>query len=161
MDGANYLEMERRGELKTYPGRVTPVPLFMEDVAGDLAGCRVARIAADGYKDSEIKDYLDRARLRWPREFRRVGAGRQGGADVRAFQRLVLSKRLKMRRSLALSTAIANSTIRRDGNGNPGLDKSRSRGRIDLLSAAVIAGGLAEPHFDRAPRRGWRSAGLA
>ena len=160
-DGADYILMHKRGELRTYPGRVTPVASFMADVAADLSGCRVARIAADGYKDSEIMDFLDRALLRWPREFRRVGAGKDGGADVRAFQRLVLTRRLKLRASLALSTAIANSTIRRDPNGNPGLDKSRSRGRIDLLSAAVIAGGLAEPYFDKVPRRSWRYAGAA
>ena len=158
-DGANYVEMERRGELRTYPGRVTPVARFMADVAEDLKGWRVARIAADGYKDSEVKDFLDRARLRWPREFRRVGAGKDGGADVRAFQRLILDKRLKMNPSLALSTAIANSTIRRDANGNPGLDKSKSRGRIDLLSAAVIAGGLAAPLFDKVTRPAWRYRG--
>ena len=158
-DGADYVLMEKRGELKTYPGRVTPVALFMADVAEDLRGCRVAKIAGDSFKDSEILDFLDRARLRWPREFRRVGAGKDGGADVRAFQRLVLNKRLKMRASLALSTAIANSIIRRDGNGNPGLDKSKSRGRIDLLSAAVIAGGLAESFFDKVTRPSWRSVG--
>ena len=128
LDGADYVLMEKRGELRTYPGRVTPVAQFMADVAADLTGCRVSRLAADGYKDSEIMDFLDRANLRWPREFRRVGAGKDGGADVRAFQRLVLTRQLKMRASLALSTAIANSIIRRDPNGNPGLDKSRSMG---------------------------------
>ena len=54
-----------------------------------------------------------------------------------------------MRESMALSTAIANSVIRRDENGNPGLSKAKSRGRIDLLSAAVIGCGLAEPFFDK------------
>ena len=81
------------------------------------------------------------------------------GADVRAFQRLVLACKLKMKPSLALSTAIANSIIRRDDNGNPGLNKSKSRGRIDLLSAAVIAGGLAESYFDKVARPAWRSLG--
>lgn len=157
-DGADYVLMEKRGELRTYPGRVTPVKDFLTDVAADLAGWRVARLAGDSHKDSEIMDWLDQSRLHWPREFRRVGAGKQGGADVRSFQRLVLTGRLKMRASLALSTAIANSIIRRDENGNPGLDKSRSMGRIDLLSAAVIAAGLAEPHFHRQRRRGLRSA---
>ena len=159
VDGADYVLMEKRGELKTYPGRVTPVSLFMSDLAEDLRGCRVTKIAADGYKDSEILDFLDRARLRWPREFRRVGAGKDGGRDVRCFQRLVLSRNLKLKPNLALSTAIANSIIRRDGNGNPGLDKSKSRGRIDLLSAAVISGGLAEPLFDKTRRPAWRSLG--
>ena len=158
-DGANYVEMQRRGELKIYGGRVTSVARFLEDIAEDLRGCRVARLAADGYKDSEIMDFLDRANLRWPREFRRVGAGKSGGADVRAFQRLVLDCKLKMRPNLALSTAIANSIIRRDENGNPGLNKSKSRGRIDLLSAAVIAGGLAESYFDKVARPAWRSLG--
>ena len=126
-----------------------------------LAGCRVSRLAADGHKDKEVQYFLDKAGLRWPREFRRVGAGKDGGADVRSFQRLVLTKKLKMRESMALSTAIANSVIRRDENGNPGLNKSKSKGRIDLLSAAVIGVGLAEPFFDKDHRPTWRYAGMA
>ena len=122
-------------------------------MAGELDGCRVHRLAADGFKDSEIKDFLDRAGLRWPYEFRRVGAGKDGGRDVRSLQRLVLTGKLRMHESLCLSTAIANSAIHRDANGNPGLDRARSRGRIDVLSAAVIAAGLAEPRMDRKPRR--------
>ena len=152
-DGARYDLMHERGELVTYPGRVTPVSAFLSDVAGELAGCRVHRLGADGYKDSEIKDFLDRAGLRWPHEFRRVGAGKDGSKDVRALQRLILTGKLRMRASLSLSTAIANSAIHRDSNGNPGLLRAKSRGRIDALSAAVIACGLAEPLMDRKPRR--------
>ncbi len=74
--------------------------------------------------------------------------------DVRALQRLVLNRRLKLPDSLALVTAVSKSAIRRDGNGNPGLDKADSRGRIDLLSAAVIAAGLAEPEFDKPAAKG-------
>ena len=96
---------------------------------------------------------MDRAAIRWPIEFRRVGAGKDGGKDVRAFQRLVHLRRLVMAENLALVTAISKSTIRRDGNGNPGLDKATGNGRIDVLSAAVIACGLAEPAFDRPARR--------
>jgi phage terminase large subunit-like protein len=156
-DGARYDLMEHRGELRTYPGRVTPVASFLADVAEDLRGCRVHKLAADGYKDSEVMDFLERAGLRWPFAFRRVGAGKDGGRDVRSLQRLVIGARLRMRESLSLASAIANSSLRRDGNGNPGLDKATSRGRIDVLSAAVIAAGLAEPHFDRPKRRRLRS----
>ncbi len=151
-DNAAYLEMDRRGELKTYPGRVVPVAGFLADVAEDLAAHDVAGAAADGYKDSECRDFMDKADLYWNIDFRRVGAGKDGGRDVRAFQRLVQTGRLAMPENLSLATAIAKSTIRRDANGNPGLDKSTSRARIDVLSAAIIACGLAEPHFDR-PRR--------
>ena len=153
-DGSRYDLMHQRGELTLYPGRVTPVTDFMADVAADLDGVNVKRMAADGYKDAECRDFLDRAGLHWRAEFRRVGAGKDGSRDVRALQRLVLNRRLKLPDSLALATAVSKSAIRRDGNGNPGLDKAESRGRIDLLSAAVIAAGLAESEFDKAPSRG-------
>ena len=157
-DDAPYQQMVERGELTLYPGRVVHPDRFLADVQAALAGCRVAAAAADGYKDSEIRDYLDRAAVRWPIQFRRVGAGKEGGSDVRSLQRLVLNRKLAMLASLALVTAISKSTLRRDPNGNPGLDKSTSRGRIDLLSATVIAAGLAAPAFDRPQRRRLRSA---
>ena len=160
-DDAPYAQMLARGELRLYPGRVVHPDRFLADVQADLAGVRVKAAAADSYKDSETMDFLDRAAVRWPIDFRRVGAGKDGGADVRAFQRLVLNGKLAMLPSLALVTAISKSTVRRDPNGNPGLDKSTSRGRIDVLSAAVIAAGLAAPAFDREPRRAWRYVGIA
>ena len=152
-DAAPYLQMQADGELVLYPGRVTPVQAFLADLVVAMAGERVARLAADGYKDSESKDYFERAHIRWPVEFRRVGAGKDGGHDVRAAQRLILTARLRMRRSVALIAAVTNATIGRDGNGNPGLEKSGARGRIDILSALVIACGLAESQFDKAPAR--------
>ena len=160
-DSAPYAAMEARGELRTYPGRIVRPDAFLADLQTDLAGCRVASGAADSYKDSEIKDFLDRAAVRWPIDFRRVGAGKDGGRDVRAFQRLVLQRKLAMAKNLSLVTAIAKSTLRRDSNGNPGLDRATGRGRIDVLSAAVIACGLAESAFDRPARRKrrWALAG--
>ena len=152
-DGARYDLMAERGELRTYPGRVTPVATFITDMATELNGHRVLKLAADGYKDSETLDAIERAGLRWPVEFRRVGAGKDGRRDVRALQRLVLNAKLRMKESLSLATAVSNSSLRRDGNGNPGLDKATSRGRIDVLSSAVIAAGLAEPLMDRRPKR--------
>ena len=157
-DDAPYPAMVERGELRLYPGRVVHPDRFLADVQADLAGCRVRAAAADSYKDSEVLDYLDRAAVRWPIDLRRVGAGKDGGKDVRALQRLVLNRRLKLLPNLSLVTAIAKSTLRRDPNGNPGLDKSTSRGRIDVLASAVIAAGLAAPAFDRPPRRRLRSA---
>ena len=157
-DSAPYVAMEARGELHTYPGRIVRPDAFLADLQADLAGCRVQAAGADSYKDSEARDFLDRAAVRWTIQFRRVGAGKDGGRDVRAFQRLVMQGRFAMADNLALATAIVKSTLRRDGNGNPGLDRATSRGRIDVLSAAVIAAGLAEPMFDRPPRRRFRFA---
>ena len=145
--------MQRRSELRTYPGRVVKIDAFLADLQTDLAGVRVPAAAADSYKDSEAQDFLDRASVRWPIDFRRVGAGKDGGADIRALQRLVIQQKLVMEDNLSLVSAIAKSKIRRDGNGNPGLDRSTSLSRIDVLSAVVIAAGLAEPFFDRKPRK--------
>ena len=157
-DSAPYVAMETRGELRTYAGRIVRPDAFLADLQNDLAGCKVRAAAADSYKDSEVRDFLDRAAVRWPIQFRRVGAGKDGGADVRAFQRLVHQRKLAMAENLSLATAISKSTLKRDSNGNPGLDKASARGRIDVLSAAVIAAGLAEPAFDRPGRRRLRYA---
>ena len=157
-DSAPYVAMEARGELRTYAGRIVRPDAFLADLQADLAGCRVQAAGADSYKDSEARDFLDRAAVRWPIQFRRVGAGKDGGRDVRAFQRLVMQGKFAMADNLALATAIVKSTLRRDGNGNPGLDRATSRGRIDVLSAAVIAAGLAEHAFDRPARRRLRFA---
>ena len=140
-DAAPYLQMRDAGELVTY-----------------MAGERVTALAADGYKDSESLDFFERAKIRWPVEFRRVGAGKDGGRDVRAAQRLILTARLRMLRSVALISAVTNASIRRDENGNPGLRKAGARGRIDVLSALVIACGLSESQFDKAPARPMRLA---
>ena len=157
-DSAPYTEMARRGELRTYPGRIVRPEQFLSELQTELAGCKIAAAAADSYKDSEVRDFLDRAAVRWPVEFRRVGAGKDGGADVRAFQRLVHQKKLALSENLSLATAITKSTLRRDGNGNPALDRASARGRIDVLSAAVIACGLAESQFNRPARRLLRHA---
>ena len=158
-DDAPYARMVDRGELRLYEGRVVQPDRFLSDVQAELAGVRVPAAAADGYKDSEVKDFLDRAAVRWPIDFRRVGAGKDGGRDVRSLQRLVLNHKLAMLPNLSLVTAISKSTLRRDPNGNPGLDKSTSRGRIDVLSSAVIAAGLAAPAFDRPHRPRFRYLG--
>ena len=55
-DGADYAAMERRGELRTYPGRVVPVGEFVTDVETDLAGASVFVATADGYKAAELQD---------------------------------------------------------------------------------------------------------
>ena len=135
-DGANYPDMQRRGELRTYPGRTVPVKAFVADVRADLADAKVRGAVADAYRVGELRDALP-----WPLSIVRSGMGPDGSAAVRAFQRVVLTGSLALRSNLSLSSAIKESTLRRDGNGNPAIDAARSRGRIDVLSAAVLAVG--------------------
>ena len=74
-------------------------------------------------------------------DWRAQGSGKDGSADVRAFQRAIEGGGLRPGESLLLRSAIAESVLRYDGNGNPALEKSRQRGRIDVLAAAVLAVG--------------------
>ena len=60
-DSAPYAAMVERGELRTYPGRIVRPDAFLADLQTDLAGCRVVAAGADSYKDSEVRDFLDRA----------------------------------------------------------------------------------------------------
>ena len=75
-DGADYPAMERRGELRTYPGRTVPVKAFVADVRADLGGAAVRMAVADNYRAGELTEALP-----WPLSNRalRDGAGRLGG----------------------------------------------------------------------------------
>ena len=135
-DGADYLAMQARGELRTYAGRTVPVKAFVADVRADLGGAAVRMAVADSYRAAEL-----RSALPWPLTIVRSGMGPDGSASVRAFQRVVLTGALALRSNLSLASAIKESTLRRDANGNPAIDAARSRGRIDVLSASVLAVG--------------------
>ena len=60
----------------------------------------------------------------------------------RAWQRWVLSGRMKVKQSLVMRAAIAGGVLRFDGAGNPAICKAQQNARIDALSAGVIACGL-------------------
>ena len=151
-DGADYLAMQGRGELRTYPGRTVPVAAFVGDVRSDLGGADVRLAVADSYKSESLRDALP-----WQLSVQRTGSGPDGSQAVRAFQRRVLTCELSLTSNLSLASAIRESTLRRDGNGNPAIDRARSAGRIDVLSAAVLAVGAGDKLY-RPGRRGLRSA---
>ena len=136
--GGLYVDLARRGELRTYKGRVTPVRLFLGDLVDDLAGEYVAAVLGDRYREAEAHDALDAAGVHWPRVFRGLG-WRDGAEDVRAAQTAIIERRVQLGRSLALEAAIAESAVLYDAAGNGKLDRARAHGRIDALSAAVLA----------------------
>ena len=135
-DGSDYLGMARRGELRVYPGRVVPVKAFISDLLADLADAKVRGAYADAYRSAELRDCLP-----WALTVVRSGTGPDGSASVRAFQSAILTNTLALRANLSLASAIKESTLRRDSNGNPAIDRARTAGRIDVLSAAVLAVG--------------------
>ena len=155
VDNAPYLDMRERGELALYAGRVTPAGEFLKDCAARLAGQRVIAAGADRYRKAEALQAMEQARVRWPMVWRGMGAHAKadGSHDVRAYQKRVLQRRFKLTESLLMASAIKESAIRRDAAGNPALDRHSKRGRIDALSAAVIASGLAELHGGKPKRK--------
>ena len=140
--GDRYQRMADRGELRTGPGRVTPVGEFLAWVVEELDGETVELAAADRYRQAEAQDAMDAAGVNWPMDWRAQGSGKDGSEDIRHFQRAVEGETLRPGESLLLKSAISESVLRYDGNGNPALNKGRQRGRIDALSAAVLAVGM-------------------
>ena len=155
--GDLYCQMAERGEMRTYSGRVTPAAQFLIDCADKLGSVKVVAAGADRYRRAEVEDAFSDAGIRWPIHWRGQGASAtaDGSHDIRAFQRLVLAGKLSISESLLMRSAINESVIRRDASGNPALDKRRGQGRIDALSAAVIAAGLGEMQASRPARRGY------
>ena len=139
--GRRYEQLHALGEIspQTYPGRSTPVVAFLRDLADDLQGETVIALGADRFRQSEVHDAMSDALLRWPLVWRGQGASAtaDGSADVRSFQRFVADRTITVVQGrMLMAHAISESAIRRDGSGNPALEKNRQRGRIDPLSAA-------------------------
>ena len=140
--GNTYKEAFDRKELQLYAGRVTPIGSFILHLGAALEGAAVAGAASDMYRRSEVAQALEAEALSWPWSFRRMGAGPQGSGDVMAFQRVIFRGDFKTVPSLLMPLALRSTILRRDGNGNPALDRGNT-GRIDVLSACVLAAGLA------------------
>lgn len=154
--GERYQRMVDAGELQVFDGvRVTPARQFLE---GFLHGLDPAVIVADRYRQSEAIDVYQALGLRSRQVWRGLGWA-DASADVRAFQRAVIDRRLRPGESLVLESAIAESALALDPAGNAKLDKGRSRGRIDAASAAVLACGEAERLMAR-PLRAPRYRGM-
>ncbi|MDD9980195.1 MAG: terminase large subunit [Gammaproteobacteria bacterium] len=156
--GDLYVQMEARGEIWTYPNcRVTPVNEFLEHVARELADVPILAAGADRFRRAEATQALEAVGVEFPVVWRGQGASASadGSHDVRAFVKAVKSRRIVMVENLAMAHAIRESAIRTDGAGNPALDKARANGRIDMLSAAVIAVGLGSLGKDDDTGGGW------
>ena len=143
--GNAYVEAAEAGALTVYDGRVTPASEFIRHVAAKLDGCEIAGAASDQYRRAEVEQVLEAEpdEIPWPWFWRRQGSGPTGSADCRAFQRAILTGQIKVLRGLLMPMALRSTTLTRDANGNPSLHRGGSGARIDILSAAVLALGLA------------------
>ena len=152
-DNAPYLEMEKEGTLTLYDGRVTPVGAFLESLAERLRANHVQAFGADRFRRADVLQGMESAEIRWPVVWRGTGhsSTADGSYDVRAFQDLAQTQTLGHAGPLMMATALRGCHLIRDPSGNPKLDKSKQKSRIDPAQAGVIAAGLFKARLESRP----------
>lgn len=138
--GDLYVKMHARGELLLYPGFVTPILPFIEEIAAELMGEQVISCSLDRFRKAEAEQAFAEALVHhWEFDWRGVGSGMDGSADIRNTQAEVLEGRIKIEESLLLVHSITDAEVKLDTNQNPSLDKSRKGARIDPLQCTILA----------------------
>ena len=140
--GRLYLDMANRGELIVTAGRAVDVGALLGEVLARWG--RPSAIAADRYRETDLRQALDRAHF--PQAaFQPRGQGFKDGAeDVRNFRRAVLEGKVAPGRSLLLRAALAEARTVADPSANEKLAKGveggrRRRARDDAAAAAILA----------------------
>ena len=158
LDGVSllYVNMKKAGELQTFPGRSTPVKPFLKFLVNELKGENVQGVIADRYRKADVEDLPVNI---YKLHFSALGMGQDGTAAVVAFQKMAVDGSLKSD-SLMLKSAISESAVAYDKNGNAALDKSRARGKIDALSAGILVCKLVREEIEK-PRPSFKMHNLA
>lgn len=138
-----YERIYREGDLQLCGERIVDVETFLGGILPNLAP--IAGIAFDRYRQSEMRQVLQRVGYAGPQIARGIGASSRadGSADIRAFRRYVLDRKIKSKRSLLFRSALRYAVLRTDAAGNPALAKTSSKKRIDVVQACVLACGIA------------------
>lgn len=136
--GNRYCDMQDRGELDVLGDKTVPPKDWFEAIMAHVDGETVSALVADRYKQSELGEAMDATGVSFPVIWRGMGF-RDGGEDVERFRRAVFDGRVSCDQSLLMRSALSDAVCLRDPAGNAKLAKARSKGRIDAVSAAVIA----------------------
>ena len=158
-----YVQCAARGELVKVGQHAVELAGLLR-IALDRFG-PPALIAADRWRQAELRDALDAAGIpRCPLEFRGQGF-KDGAEDVRLFRRACLEGKVTPAPSLLLRYAMSEARVVMDPAGNAKLAKAtegnrRLRARDDAAAAAIlaVASGARQPE---APPRRWRYRGAA
>lgn len=148
-DSANandYMTMLELGELRLYDGVNLPVDKFIADVAKALDGYPV-HLALDRFRKKVSVFALKRAGVSWAVTWRGMGRGEKadGSYDVSAVRRMFRERRIKLRQSAVIASAMMNTEIGEDTGGNMSINKRSARkGKNDAVSALALACGLYE-----------------
>ena len=159
--GGLYVAMHKAGELLPQAGRRVPdYGQFLGEVLGRWGPPSV--IVCDRYREGELRDALDSARMPPGRPvIARGGGWRDGGEDLRRFVRMVMERQVSAPVSLLLRSAIGEARTLADPGGNLKLAKNsqsgrRLRARDDIAAAAILAIAEADRRGVPSERRGLR-----
>ena len=136
--GTRYVEMQERGELQTLGEKTVPVAPWLRSVMQQVEGEHVEALIADRYRQSELGDAIEAAGIKMQVIWRGTG-WKDGGEDCERFRRAAYDGLVKTAPSLLLRSAFADAVVLRDPANNLKLAKGRSNGRIDAVSASVLA----------------------
>lgn len=154
--GSLYTKMADRGELLTAGGRVSDIPALLAEVLNRWGA--PAAVVCDRWREAELLDSLEAVRFpRCPVVVRGQGF-MDGGEDVRAFRRAVMSDLVRPAESLLLDAAIKEARTVGDPAGNHKLAKRteggrRAQARDDAAAAAVLAVAAGWREWHQAPER--------
>ena len=152
--GRLYMDMTSRDELIMTPGRAVSVEALLLE-ALDRWG-RPAAIVADRYRETDLRQALDRAGFPQAAFTVRGMGFRDGAEDVRLFRRACLEGKVAPGRSLLLRAALAEARTVADPAGNEKLAKG-VEGRRRRLSWRLRKGcGVATVRAEHGGIEAWR-----
>ena len=161
--GALYQDTARRGELMLAGVNAVDLTALLTEALTRFG--RPSALAADRWREPELRDALDRAGVP-PAALDIRGQGFKDGAeDVRAFRRACLEGRVVPGASLLMRSAMTEARVVIDPAGNSKLAKNseggrRVRARDDAAAAAILAVAAGSRRASR-PRARRRRYGLA
>lgn len=142
-DRVPYGVWAERGFIEPTPGKATNKRLVALRLAEICAKFNPESIAFDIWQMTELERILNEEGITLPK-LKPFGQGYKSMSPAtKAFEEMVLNKKLVVPDNPLLTWAISNVAIERDPAGNIKPSKERSRERIDPAVAAIMAVGLA------------------
>ncbi|QRF60820.1 terminase large subunit [Variovorax paradoxus] len=141
-DGVPYVQWKDEGFLDTTPGRAISKRTILQKLSGMCDFFEVVEVAYDRWRIEDLIALANDEGITLP-PMRPFGQGfRDMSPAVENFERMLLNGELVHAGHKLLTMCAGNAVIEQDGAENRKLSKEKATGRIDLMVAAVMAGGL-------------------
>ena len=136
--GGLYVTMAETGDLLTLGDHVVQIDRLLEAAFSRFGYPGV--ILCDRWREAELLDALSSIGASTVPVITRGQGFRDGGEDVRCFQRGILGGVIRPVQSLLLRSAMGEAVTQSDPAGNLKINKRRERSRDDAAVAACLAG---------------------